>query len=262
MKEYRVRRNKEPVALPGNAGQNPIMMTLPKPYYSAEGITIYHGDCREILPYLEPVDLVLTDPPYNFESKGGGFYGNWHGGGHEARKYIGDLDSLGCCSYEPLEVLNILPSKYGYFFCNKTLLCKYIQYSEKNSLLFDVHVMHKTNPIPAKNSHFLHDLEYIVLIRPQGSFFNPNKSFKNYSKFFTTICKPNNLHPAEKPVALMKKYIDVSLNENGTVLDPFMGSGTTLVAAKQLGRKAIGIEISEKYCAVAVDRLRQKVLPL
>ena len=70
-----------------------------------------------------------------------------------------------------------------------------------------------------------------------------------------------NTHPTVKPLKLIEYLLKLAFPPNGgIVLDPFMGSGTTLVAAKQLGRRAIGIEIEERYCAIAVDRLRQSVL--
>ena len=70
------------------------------------------------------------------------------------------------------------------------------------------------------------------------------------------------LHPVAFPDEIPKRVISATTEENDTVLDPFMGSGTTLRAAKDLGRRAIGIEIEEKYCEIAAERLRQKVLPL
>lgn len=70
------------------------------------------------------------------------------------------------------------------------------------------------------------------------------------------------LHPNEKPLEMVKHFISLHTVERDTILDPFMGSGTTLRAAKDMNRKAIGIEIEEKYCEIAVERLRQEVLPL
>lgn len=69
-----------------------------------------------------------------------------------------------------------------------------------------------------------------------------------------------NVHPAQKPMKLMTRLVDLFSNEGQTILDPFMGSGTTLRAAKDLGRKAIGIEIEERYCEAAALRMRQEVL--
>lgn len=68
------------------------------------------------------------------------------------------------------------------------------------------------------------------------------------------------LHPTEKPLELISTFIAATITETGSVLDPFCGSGTTLRAAKDLGRKALGIEISESYCEIAANRLRQEVL--
>ncbi len=69
-------------------------------------------------------------------------------------------------------------------------------------------------------------------------------------------------HPTQKPIAVVSPLIEYSSPPGGTILDPFMGSGTTLRAAKDLGRRAIGIEIEEKYCEIAVQRLAQQVLPI
>lgn len=238
-----------------------------KPYYERDGITIYHGDCRSVLPELTAVvDLVLTDPPYNFESEGGGFYGVGHGRftGEATRDYIQELSNLGCTAFEPREFLNLLPTRYGVFFCNKDLLDTYIGFAREKELLFDVHVMTKSNPIPAKSNHFLHDLEYLVMMRPPGSFFHAGAPFDCYRKHFrfynSGTWSIDKLHPAQKPTAGMEKYIHVCCPTGGLILDPFMGSGTTLVAAKSLARRAIGIEMEEKYCELASKRLSQGVL--
>jgi site-specific DNA-methyltransferase (adenine-specific) len=80
--------------------------------------------------------------------------------------------------------------------------------------------------------------------------------------YTVTITPQNNGHPCPKPILLFKWLMTAASNEAAIILDPFLGSGTTAVAAKQLGRKFIGIEIEEKYCRIAVDRLRQGVLGL
>lgn len=104
------------------------------PYYQESGITIYRGDCLEVLPQLEDksIDLVLTDPPYNFEACGGGFYGvKWHGKTNEPREYLNKLKNISCDKFEPSQVMELLKFESGYFFCNKTLITKYLNYAEK-----------------------------------------------------------------------------------------------------------------------------------
>lgn len=231
-----------------------------KPYYEHGGITIYHGDCREAMPGLTPVDLVLSDPPYEFASKGGGFYGAWDGNGHQPRQYLDDLEAIACTTFEPAWLLALLPTAPAALCCNKALLAPYLNWATQSEWLYDVHMLWKSNPIPAKQSHFLHDAEYLVVLRPAGSYFAADAPFDDYRKVFRAYNDGEKLHPAEKPLGFMGKYIRVLCPADGAVLDPFMGSGTTLRAAKDLGRKAIGIEIEERYCEIAARRLEQEVL--
>lgn len=235
-----------------------------KPYYEYAGITIYHGDCREILPTLPVVDLVLTDPPYSFESSGGGFYGGWNSAdltNHNPRTYMKMLQAANCCNFNPVEFLEVCPTRNIIAFTNKTLIDSYLAWAKEHGLLYDLHVLAKNNPIPAKHSHFLHDIEYIVVMREPRSFFSPDAPLSDYRKFFHVNCGAGTTgHPAEKPLALMERYIRVCLPLNGGVVDPYMGSGTTLVAAKNMDRRAIGIELEEKYCEIAAKRLSQEVL--
>jgi DNA modification methylase len=233
-------------------------------YFKDDDTVIYCADCKDILPLLPKVDLVLTDPPYQFENDGGGFYGNWHGKGNEPRTYIKDLSILNCTVFNPLELLNLLNLNlvYGYYFCNKELIDTYIAYSKSRNYMFDVLVMAKYNPIPAVNGHHLNDLEYIIMMREKGTKYYKSNNFDDNRKFYLATCDGENIHPAEKPVNLIQRMITVSSIKESIILDPFLGSGTTAVAAKKLGRKCIGIELEEKYCKIAVERLRQSVMKL
>jgi site-specific DNA-methyltransferase (adenine-specific) len=230
-----------------------------KPYYEHGGVTIYHGDWRSVVDDLPTFDMVLTDPPYQFEPSGGGIFGASAKDGY-VRKNLAHLDALDCCEFDVREFCARIQADTVVACANKALIRDYLNAADELGRLIDLHVMAKTNPIPAKSSSFLPELEYIVVMRRPGAFFNAGAPFETYRKVFHTYNDGDKFHPAEKPVGLMAKYITVCLPEGGTVLDPFMGSGTTLRAAKNLGRKAIGIEIEERYCEIAAKRLSQEVL--
>ena len=222
---------------------------------------IYNMDCLEGLKLIpdKSIDLVVTDPPYRFENKGGGFYAH---NKSTRRLYLQKLDDIKCTTFQPVEFLEVLKPKmkvfYGYFFCNKFLITDYVNWAKKNKYNFDLLVMGKTNPIPAYNSHHLSDLEYIVMIREKGSYFSKHNRLDDYRKFYLTNCRKG-VHPAEKPVELIERYIRVSSQENDLILDPFMGSGTTAVACINTGRNFIGFEISEEYCKIAEKRISEAI---
>ena len=220
-------------------------------------IELYNADCLEKMKDIpdNSVDLVVTDPPYKFENQGGGFYAK---NNSTQRTYLNDLKDINCCEFEPIEFLDLLKGKlkkfYGYFFCNKSLLVSYIQYAIEHNYIYDVLVLAKTNPIPSYNNHHLSDLEYIVMIREKGSYFSKHKNFDDFRKFFITSCSKG-IHPAQKPVELLERFIRVSSKENDLILDPFMGSGSTGVACLNTNRNFIGIELDKNYFEIASDRL-------
>ena len=231
-------------------------MSLPKPYYNESGITIYHGDCKEILPHLEPVDLVLTDPPYEQNKTGGGIYRR-----RPTYKEIGKNLS----SFNPDEYWDLLSkaskNTHGYIFTSKSCLRSFITLAETSDLSWDILIYGKNNPLPMKNNRYLSSFEYIFFYRGKDCYWNNETNYKYYSKIKMVNCMPSQFgHPTEKSISVLSEMINVSTKDDHTILDPFIGSGTTLVAAKTLGRKAIGIEIEEKYCEMAVKRLRQEVL--
>ncbi len=207
-----------------------------KPYYDQGGITIYHGDCREILPLLDPVDLVLTDPPY-----GMAFRSNYRLERHD--RIQGD-DCL------PVAIISEAIAKArraAYVFCRWDNLG---DMPPARSVLAWV-----------KNNWSMGDLEHEHGRQWEAICFYPkagHEFVKRIPDVLTADRTGNDLHPTQKPVSLIVKLLAANVGE--TILDPFMGSGTTLRAAKDLGRKAIGIEIEERYCEIAANRLRQEVL--
>jgi site-specific DNA-methyltransferase (adenine-specific) len=207
-----------------------------KPYYEHKGITIYHGDCLEIIPGLEPVDLVVADPPYGMQ-----FVSNRR---HiKYNKIIGD-------NRLPLDSIRMAIKKAqngAYIFCRWNNL---IDMPEPKSVLVWI-----------KNNWSAGDLKHEHGRQWEAICFYCGKKHKFIKRIPDVIFSKktgNKLHPTEKPEYLISKLIDC--NVGSIVLDPFMGSGATLVAAKELGRKAIGIEIEEKYCEIAARRLQQEVL--
>mgnify|MGYP001575531721 CR=1 FL=1 len=242
-----------------------------EPYFQDEYTTLYCGKAEDIIPYFKPksIDLIVTDPPYQYEGKGEGFFGSWlksYNSKHSPRKHIEELRNINCLSFNPLEFLPLLerPMKkfYGYFFCNKDLVDIYIQYARKNNMMFDILVMAKNNPIPACNSHHLRDLEYVVMIRQRSTAYYHSSNFDDNRKFYMVNVGGESYHPAEKPIGFLMRMISVSSLLGEVVLDPFAGSGSTLLAARELGRKSIGIETEEKFCKITVQRLAQIRLPI
>ena len=218
------------------------------------------GDCLEIMKDWPDncVDLVLTDPPYEFLSKspvGGGIMTK------ENSKQLERIDKMFGMSYEPSKYLalckQICRPFNGYFFTNKTLLTAYIKFAEENNYKWDILIWNKTSVIPLNNNHYLIDKEYIVFIKEVGAIFNSDLGYRHY---FTVKRKPTETkrtgHPAEKPLFLFPDLISISSNKGSVIFDGYCGSGTTCVAAKMLGRRYIGIDISEKYCEISRKRIK------
>jgi DNA modification methylase len=217
---------------------------IPTPYYDIDGITIYHGDCRDILPYLPKVDLVLTDPPYGIEMDKG-FTGFGGFGEPIARKrYENDKwDS----KRPDQDTFNLLLDKTRLAFIFGGNFFADMLPQGRHWIVWD-----KLNTMPSFG-----DCELVWTNVDR-------KSVKKITREYNGLLGKEEArqHPTQKPMSIMGRILETYSLITDTILDPFMGSGTTLVAAKQLGRKAIGIEIEEKYCEIAVKRLGQGVLAL
>ena len=219
-------------------------------FYQDDWSTIYCGDCLEIMPLIKKYEatLCVTDPPYNFTtaSAGSGKLDPW-----------ADLcNSAFWFSAWYRESLNIVGEAGALWtFCNwrtipTVMRAVFLIDNQIESLL----VWDKDWIGPGGPNGLRPSYELVALIR-NSEFSLKDRSIYDIQKFPWSSTKPN--HPAEKPVKLIQWLIEIS--GDGTVLDPFLGSGTTCVAAKNLNRKSIGIEINPKYCEIAVKRLRQEV---
>ena len=217
----------------------------PTPYYSHAGITIYHGDCRDILPHVT-ADVVVTDPPYGIglNTDNSRFSGGTRGNIAKRGNGVGTGSGVPIVGDEaPFDPSFLL--RYGERF----IVWGWNHFADK--LPSGACLVWLKRHDDAFGS-FLSDAEVAWYSRGHGVYCRRDLS--------NNAIAHERSHPTQKPVALMRWCL--SFVPDGVVLDPFMGSGTTLVAAKQLGRRAIGIEIEERYCEIAVKRLAQEVLPL
>lgn len=208
-----------------------------QPYYDRDGITIYNADCRQVLPFLDRFDLLLTDPPYGIGAA------NRRDGGAVCSRACGSKDfgapSVWDSTTPPRWLLDAmqesaitaivwggnyyrLPPSMGWLVWDK---------GQRDFSLADAELAWTNRDVAVR-----------VLTYSRGE-----------------AARDGRVHPTQKPLALMKWCLGL-VPDAKSVLDPFMGSGTTLVAAKLLGLRAVGIEINADYCAKAVERLRQDVL--
>jgi site-specific DNA-methyltransferase (adenine-specific) len=345
----------------------------PTPYYDEDGVTIYHGDCREILPTLDPVDLVVMDPPYfrvldeewdrqwNSEREFVDWLGPivsasvermadnatiyvfasarmsgkveatvaadaiviascvWDKGGERAGAAgsgveVGALRTYWSSGSERCTVAEKRPVRYedadaaardecGYWdACQDTKRSIFGDYlraefnragvtQKQVAALFPSRTGGMTGcvsnwllghncPTPEQYEAMRGLLNNGTREYLRSEYEYLRSEYEDLRSEYEDLRRPFNLtarhqwgdiwrwpverrersHPAQKPIGLIRQIVDVSSRDGGLVLDPFMGSGTTLRAAKDLGRRAIGIEIEERYCEIAANRLRQGVL--
>jgi hypothetical protein len=209
----------------------PVQPFVIQPFYDQGGITIYNADCRKVLPWLGRFDLLLTDPPYGLGKRLTGGNGEWE----KHFKESPDWDAA-------------TPSQW----------------------VIDSQIELAENAIIWGGNYFA--------VKPSRCWLTWDKvqefSGSDFEAAWTTLDKPcktfrlsrveahtnGKHHPTEKPLRLIQWCLSM-VNDVTSVVDPFMGAGTTLVAAKLAGMRAVGIEINEEYCQKAVERLRQGVLP-
>ena len=229
------------------------------PYYSRDGIEVYHGDCLDVLPTLEAVDHVITDPPYSAQT---------HVGARSLKsdkRAGGDGSNAGRIAFASIEAADI---RRAFELCAPkrwliaTVDWRHVKELEDCPPVGMRFVRHGVWVKPDGAPQFTGDRpatgwESVAILHSLGDRMQWNGG-GNRAVWIHNIARE--AHPTAKPLGLVKQWIEQFTDPGDLILDPFAGSLTTLVAAHQLGRRAIGIELSKEYIDAGIERLRQGVL--
>lgn len=242
------------------------------PYFSEDGITIYHADCREVLPEIEDAAVCVTSPPYNQGGKNLGYQPKSTVGQSLYGQY---RDNLSKSEYSKFisEVLALCIEKSVYVFWNMQFLNStraaigYILFNH-HKCLKDVFIWKKQAVAQIscdKAPRMATGFEPVFIFGQDNSRifrdanFPENGYVPNIQEWFKSESFAE--HHATFPLELPTYFIKNFSRRGDLIIDPFSGTGTTILAARELGCRAIGIEIEERYCEIAARRLSQKVLP-
>ena len=234
-------------------------MSLPRPYYEHAGITIYHGDCREILPHVA-ADVCITDPPYNAQTHENARSNRFKPGAAQAVRFI-DFPPL--TEEEFLEVMGLagravrrwvvatVAWQHGALLEQRTP--EGLRFVRLGAWVKPAPMPQLTGDRPGQG------WEAVAVLHRDGAPMRWNGGGK-CAVFHQPQTNVRALWPTEKPLSLVSEFVSLFSDPGETVLDPCCGSGTTLVASKELGRRAIGIDVEERACEIAAKRLAQEVL--
>lgn len=223
---------------------------------------IYCKDCIEGMKKMadKSVDLIITDPPYILEHHGGGksALAKRGNGVRDRLDFISnDFDYEACFN----EMLRVCKIPNFFIFCSTQQVSRTMKFFEDKKLMVNLLIWNKTNPSPLCNKKYINDVEFIVYVRGKNAPFNNDTPFEYKRRVYVSkICPDGNkLHPTQKPLELITRYVLQHSNEGDIVLDPFMGSATTAIACLQNNRNYIGFEIDEKYCEIAEKRIQEEI---
>jgi DNA modification methylase len=225
-----------------------------QPYYQRNGITLYNADCRDVLPCVE-ADVLVTDPPYGVNlgaTKGVGAKNGEVKHGLKLEAYASFSDT-----YE--DWLALVPP----------VIEQALRRVERGAVFTGPHVNEQPKAAviggvycPSGVGRHTWGFKTFLPVLFYGTAPDLHLGAKGSTTYFSTTLAEKNGHPVPKPVDWMLWLVSLTSRPGETVLDPFAGSGTTLVAAKRLGRRAVGIEIEEAYCELAARRLDAEPVPL
>lgn len=227
-------------------------------YYQDEHVTLYHGDCMEIMPNLPLADLIITDPPYTARTHKQAKSNRGKNHGHS------DIDFAPFTEQDLKDFFEIAATK------TKRWLISSLDYAHAATLdqtpptgfrTMRLGVWVKTNPMPQISADRpAQGWESIVYLHRDNN--KPTWKGGGSAGNYVLASVQGEGHPTSKPLSMVRDWVSKFSDERDLVLDPFAGSGTTLRAAADLNRRAIGIELEEKYCEVIARRLQQQSLPL
>jgi DNA modification methylase len=250
-----------------------------KPYYEHGGIQIFNADCREVLPALADtsVDFIFTDPPYGhnnndndliqkFQRPGNGQRGYVKGVGRPIANDGAEANDLVRWAFAEFRRL-LLPG------CCCCCCCggggpdpQFARWSLWLAEVLDFKQMVVWDKGPmGMGWHYRRSYETVLVAERPGAacrWFDETDRVENIIRHIRKQIPQSTDHPTPKPVALARHFINLHTQPGDLVLDPFMGGGSTLLAAKSAGRRAVGVELEEPFCEMTAKRLQQQVLPL
>ena len=215
------------------------------------------ADCFDILKQLPDkcIDLVLTDPPYIIDN---------HGGTKsplakrcaKVRDEIDDLTKDFNFNQVADELLRVCRHVNIVMFCSKQQVSRTMMFFEQKNYAVNLCVWDKTNPAPLGNNKLVNNLEYIVIARETGAYFNNQLPINKKRMSFVYPTGVKTFHPCEKPVELISDLVSLFSDEGHLILDCFSGSGTTAIACHNLKRRFICIERDIDYYNASIERLK------
>jgi site-specific DNA-methyltransferase (adenine-specific)/modification methylase len=235
-----------------------------------EKYKLYLGDSYELISEIPTasIDLILTDPPYNLSRYStGNIRLSWR---KDINNDVADWDKV---EFRPSDWVSefkriLKPTGNIFAFCSYNLIGKWHEAFDPEFDTFQFFVWHKTNPVPkVLRAGFLNSCELIACMWNKGHTWNFSTQREMHNFIEAPICMGservrNPFHPTQKPVRVLEHIIKIASKEGDVVFDPFMGVGSTGVAALNLGRKFIGIEIDENYFRAAERRIREAAAKL
>lgn len=221
-----------------------------RPYYQDSLVTLYHGDSREIMPALK-ADVLVTDPPYGVGlGVGKDMRGGKHGLAKERYATYDDTYENFCAVVVPILETGISKTKRAAIFIGP-----HAKELPKWDAIGGVY----NSAATGRHCWGYRSLHPVLLY---GTAPEMNTRGPRATMFVSNELSPDNGHPCPKPLGWMTWLVSLAAGNDDVVLDPFAGSGTTLRAAKDLGRRVIGIEVEEKYCEISAKQCAQECLAL